>query len=192
MIYPSTTGKADGKDLRLRTMESVWLQGKLKMWGRWSAIDSSPKAADMFKRLLSKYVVTQDELNKALIALRKKGCSSKDLESWVNSMLAERRYSSLVFCTDDEASTMDKVIATTLHDDPGLLRLLEKRYQEKMSLREIAEEFYGQHPELSFATCRRRVDTWMGMAELMLYQPMSDAFGLNSQRFYLQSEPVTG
>ncbi|QIE96414.1 DUF1133 family protein [Pantoea stewartii] len=192
MIYPSTTGKADGKDLRLRTMESVWLQGKLKMWGRWSAIDTSPKAADMFKRLLGKYVLTQDDLNKALVALRKKGCSSKDLESWVNSMLAERRYSSLVFCTDDEASTMDKVIATTLHDDPGLLRLLEKRYQEKMSLREIAEEFYDQHPELSFATCRRRIDTWMGMAELMLYQPMSDAFGLNSQRFYLQSEPVTG
>lgn len=192
MIYPSTTGKADGKDLRLRTMESVWLQGKLKMWGRWSAIDTSPKAADMFKRLLGKYVVTQDDLNKALVALRKKGCSSKELETWVNSMLSEGRYSSLVFCSDDEASTMDKVIATTLRDDPGLLRLLEKRYQEKMSLREIAEEFYDQHPELSFATCRRRVDTWMGMAELMLYLPMSDAFGLNSQRFYLQSEPVTG
>jgi len=192
MIYPSTTGKADGNDLRLRTMESVWLQGKLKMWGRWSAIDTSPKAADMFKRLLGKYVVTQDDLNKALVALRKKGCSSKELETWVNSMLSERRYSSLVFCTDDEASTMDRVIGTTLHGDPGLLRLLQKRYQEKMSLREIAEEFYDQHPELSFATSRRRVDTWMGMAELMLYQPMSDAFGLNSQRFYLQSEPVTG
>ncbi|MGP2413832.1 DUF1133 family protein [Pantoea ananatis] len=192
MIYPSTTGKADGKDLRLRTMESVWLQGKLKMWGRWSAIDINPKAADMFKRLLGKYVVTQDDLNKALKALRKKGCSSKELESWVNSMLAESRYSSLVFCTDEEAAVMDKTIGLTFRNDPGLLRILKKRYQEKMSLREIAEEFWEIHPELSFATCRRRVDTWMGMAEVMLYQPMNDAFGFNSQRFYLQSEPVTG
>ncbi|QAB30915.1 DUF1133 family protein [Pantoea ananatis] len=192
MIYPSTTGKADGKDLRLRTMESVWLQGKLKMWGRWSAIDINPKAADMFKRLLGKYVVTQDDLNKALKALRKKGCSSKELESWVNSMLAESRHSSLVFCTDEEAAVMDKTIGLTFRNDPGLLRILKKRYQEKMSLREIAEEFWEIHPELSFATCRRRVDTWMGMTEVMLYQPMSDAFGLNSHRFYLQSEPVTG
>ena len=192
MIYPSTTGKADGIDLRLRTMESVWLQGKLKMWGRWSAIDINPKATDMFKRLLGKYVVTQDDLNKALKALRKKGCSSKELESWVNSMLAESRYSSLVFCTDEEAAVMDKTIGLTFRNDPGLLCILKKRYQEKMSLREIAEEFWELHPELSFATCRRRVDTWMGMAELMLYQPMSEAFGLNSQRFYLQSEPVTG
>ncbi|WP_313686070.1 DUF1133 family protein [Pantoea sp.] len=192
MIYPSTTGKADGKDLRLRTLESVWIQGKLKMWGRWSAINSSPKAADMFKRLLGKYVVNQDDLSKALKALRKKGCSSKELESWVNDMLQGSRHSSLVFCTDDEGLIMDKVIASVFRKSPRLLRILEKRYQEKMSLREIAEEFNESHPDLSFMTCRRRIDAWAGMAELMLYRPMSDAFDLNSERFYLQNEPVTG
>ncbi|EIO2238606.1 DUF1133 family protein, partial [Escherichia coli] len=37
MIYPEITGKS-GEHLRLKTLESVWLQGKLRMWGRWSYI----------------------------------------------------------------------------------------------------------------------------------------------------------
>lgn len=37
MIYPSTSGKPD-ETFRLRTLESVWIQGKLRMWGRWSHI----------------------------------------------------------------------------------------------------------------------------------------------------------
>ncbi|SUI96313.1 bacteriophage protein [Shigella flexneri] len=37
MIYPTNTGKS-GEHLRLTTLESVWIQGKLRMWGRWSYI----------------------------------------------------------------------------------------------------------------------------------------------------------
>ncbi|MEF9678920.1 DUF1133 family protein [Pectobacterium aroidearum] len=191
MIYPSEVGKG-GEVLRLRTLESVWIQGKLKMWGRWSAINTSPTATDMFKKLLGKYVVSQDDMSKALKALRKKGCSSKEFELWVNDMLQQSRHSSLVFCTDDEGLVMDKVIAGAMKDNQPLLRLLERRYQGKMSIREIAEGLHLSHPELSFMTCRRRVDVWLGMAESMLYQPMCDAFETNSERFYLQSEPITG
>ncbi len=32
MIYPEITGKS-GEHLRLKTLESVWIQGKLRMWG---------------------------------------------------------------------------------------------------------------------------------------------------------------
>lgn len=32
MIYPTNTGKS-GEHLRLTTLESVWIQGKLRMWG---------------------------------------------------------------------------------------------------------------------------------------------------------------
>ncbi|EFD4051167.1 DUF1133 family protein, partial [Escherichia coli] len=37
MIYPEITGKS-GEHLRLNTLEAVWIQGKLRMWGRWSYI----------------------------------------------------------------------------------------------------------------------------------------------------------
>ncbi|EFR2435611.1 DUF1133 family protein, partial [Escherichia coli] len=33
MIYPEITGKS-GEHLRLNTLEAVWIQGKLRMWGR--------------------------------------------------------------------------------------------------------------------------------------------------------------
>ncbi len=32
MIYPEITGKS-GEHLRLNTLEAVWIQGKLRMWG---------------------------------------------------------------------------------------------------------------------------------------------------------------
>ena len=37
MINPSEVGKS-GEMVRLRTLESIWIQGKLRMWGRWSYI----------------------------------------------------------------------------------------------------------------------------------------------------------
>ncbi|MGH4815292.1 DUF1133 family protein, partial [Klebsiella pneumoniae] len=38
---------------------------------------------------------------------------------------------------------------------------------------------------------RRRVDTWLSLAESMLYAPMCDVFGTNGDKFYLQNEPET-
>ncbi|HBR0324705.1 TPA: DUF1133 family protein, partial [Klebsiella pneumoniae] len=37
MINPSEVGKA-GEMVRLKTLEAIWIQGKLRMWGRWSYI----------------------------------------------------------------------------------------------------------------------------------------------------------
>ena len=49
MIYPTNTGKS-GEHLRLATLESVWIQGKLRMWGRWSYIGGG-RGGKMIKHL---------------------------------------------------------------------------------------------------------------------------------------------
>lgn len=193
MIYPSTTGKADGKDLRLRTMESVWLQGKLKMWGRWATYSDMPEAVNMFKRMLSRGKVTHDDLVKAMQKLRKAGLSNIELEQWMFQMQEESVVSSLVFCSNEEGELMDKVIGTTLINTPGLLSIIKQRYLgrgKKQS--EIARDLNEYHQELSFRTCERRVSAWLNAAEYALYLPLNDAFNLNSERFSLQTVVKTG
>ncbi|MGJ0478644.1 DUF1133 family protein [Pantoea agglomerans] len=179
-----------GEEFQLRTLESVWLQGRLKMWGRWSSINEYPHASNMFKNLLKKYVITQNDLSNVLKKLKRIGCS-KELESWVENMMRESLRSSLTFCTDDEALVMDRVIASVLINDQSLRHLIERHYRDRVSMRNLAGELNENHPDWSYSTCRRRINTWLSVAEYMLYQPMSDAFKLNSDRFYLNSEPVT-
>lgn len=188
-MHALSTVKA-GVDLELRTLEYIWLQGKLKMWGRWSAINECPEAPDMFKILLKKYVITQNDLSNVLKKLKRIGCSI-ELESWMENMMGESLRSNLTFCTDDEALAMDRVIASVFINDKPLRHLIERHYRDRVSMRELADELNENHPEWSFSTCRRRIKTWLSVAEYMLYQPMNDAFKLNSQRFYLNSEPVT-
>ncbi|KTS27611.1 DUF1133 family protein [Pantoea stewartii] len=184
MIYPSTTGKADGKDLRLRTMESVWLQGKLKMWGRWATYSEMPEAVNMFKRMLSRGKVTRDDLVKAVHQLRKAGCSNDDLEQWMILMHEESAKSSLVFCTDSEGMKMEKVICETLCSHNGLKKIIQWRYLGKgRSKRSIARLVQEDNPRWSFRTCQNRVDQWLHLAEYVLYVPMSEAFELNHLRF---------
>ncbi|WLO83446.1 DUF1133 family protein [Pantoea agglomerans] len=179
-----------GGEFELRTLERVWLQGKLKMWGRWSAINDCPQAPDMFKKLLKRYVVTHNDLSNVLKKLKRIGCS-KELESWVENMMRESLRSSLTFCTDDEALAMDRVIASVLINDQPLRHLVERHYRDRVSMRDLADELNENHPDWSYSTCRRRIKTWLSVAEYMLYQQMNDAFKLNSGRFYLNSEPVT-
>jgi len=179
-----------GEEFQLRTLESVWLQGKLKMWGRWSAINESPEAPDMFKKLLKKYVITQNDLSNVLKKLKRIGCS-KELESWVENMARESLHSSLTFCTDDEGALMDRVIATVFKNDRPLRTLVVKHYRHRQSQRDLAQELHEQNPDWSYSTCRRRIKMWLSVAEYMLYLPMNDAFKLNSQRFYLNNEPAT-
>lgn len=179
-----------GGEFELRTLERVWLQGKLKMWGRWSAINDCPQAPDMFKKLLKRYAVTHNDLSNVLKKLQRIGCS-KSLELWVENMMRESLQSSLLFCTDDEALLMDRTIATVLRGDQPLRRLIEKHYRDRQSLRDLAQELHEHNPQSSYSTCRRRVTKWLSVAEYMLYQPMNDAFELNAKRFYLNSEPVT-
>ncbi|MGX8115399.1 DUF1133 family protein, partial [Escherichia coli] len=56
MIYPTNTGKS-GEHLRLTTLESVWIQGKLRMWGRWSYIGGG-RSGNMFNQLLASQKMT--------------------------------------------------------------------------------------------------------------------------------------
>lgn len=179
-----------GGEFELRTLERVWIQGKLKMWGRWSAISECLEAPDMFKKLLKKYVITQNDLSNVLKKLKRIGCS-KELDAWVENMMRESLRSSLTFCTDDEALAMDRVIASVLINDQPLRHLVERHYRDRVSMRDLAGELNENHPDWSYSTCRRRIKTWLSVAEYMLYQPMNDAFELNAKRFYLNSEPVT-
>lgn len=183
MIYPDNMGPV-GDEIRLRTMESVWVQGKLKMWGRWSSYSELPEVVNMFKRLMSSGRINQDDLSKALKQLRKSGCSTDELEIWMNEALRESTKSSLVFCTDPEGLLMNRVIGTEMLRYPGLLHILKQRYLGRgQSKRAVAGLVNETHPEWSFKTCQRRVDTWLCAAESILYLPLNDAFGHNAQRF---------
>ncbi|EEC7521373.1 DUF1133 family protein, partial [Escherichia coli] len=69
MIYPEITGKS-GEHLRLKTLESVWIQGKLRMWGRWSYIGDG-KTGNMFNQLLTSKKLTKTAINEALRRMKK-------------------------------------------------------------------------------------------------------------------------
>lgn len=190
MIHAAEVGKA-GEHARLRTLESVWIQGKLRMWGRWSYIGGG-SAGNMFNQLLSSKTVSKTAINEALRRMKKAGISKPELEAFLHEMLNGKNKSSLAFCSDDEGLKIDGVISAVLtsqgHD--GLLGVLMQRYRCRKSKRQMAEELQEQHSDWSYMTCRRRIDMWLSLAESMLYRPMCDAFGTNSERFSLQSEPA--
>ncbi|WP_313448845.1 DUF1133 family protein [Pseudescherichia sp.] len=189
MIHAAEIGKA-GEHARLRTLESVWIQGKLRMWGRWSYIGGG-SAGNMFNQLLTSKTVSKSAINEALRRMKKAGISKPELEVFLREMLNGKNKSGLAFCSDDEGLKIDGVISTVLtsqgHD--GLVGVLAQRYRWQKSKRQMAEELQEQHPDWSYMTCRRRIDMWLSLAESMLYRPMCDMFGTNSERFYLQSEP---
>lgn len=189
MIHPSEVGKA-GEAVRLRTLESVWIQGKLRMWGRWSYIGGG-SAGNMFNQLLTSKKVSKSAINEALRRMKKAGISKPELEVFLREMLNGKNKSGLAFCSDDEGLKIDGVISAVLtsqrHD--GLLGVLAQRYRWQKSKRQMAEELQERHPDWGYMMCRRRIDMWLSLAESLLYIPMCDAFGTNSERFYLQNEP---
>lgn len=191
MLNPSEVGKA-GEHARLRTLESVWIQGKLSMWGRWSYIGEG-KAGNMFNQLLTSHHVTKTAIQEALRRMKKSGISKPELEAFFVEIINGKNKSGLVFCSDEEALKIDGVLGAVLvaagYD--GLYEVINQHYRYRKSKRRLAEELQEKHPDLAFMTCRRRIDTWLSLAESMLYAPMCDTFGTNSGRFYLQSEPVS-
>lgn len=175
MIYPTSTGKT-GEHLRLNTLESVWIQGKLRMWGRWSYIGSG-KPGNMFNHLLASRKLTKTAINEALCRLKKSGTSKPDLEDFLREMMNGKQKSWLAHCTDSEAMLIDRVIGTVLAEYPALKKLIHQRYEGRgMSKRKMAERLNEQHPEWCFSTCEKRIAYWMKVTEHMLYLPMRDAF----------------
>lgn len=188
MIYPNEIGSIK-EELRLKTLESVWIQGKLKMWGRWSYIGEG-KAGNMFNQLLSSKRITKTAIQEILKNLHKSGVNQDELKKYFSMLLVSKLKSNLSFCSDTEALMIDKVIGEQLSEHKSLISLLHKRYKGKgRSLRSLAEEMNEHHPELSFMTCRRRISTWLSFAEVMLYSAMYDIFHANSPFPALRNEP---
>ncbi|EHY3380343.1 DUF1133 family protein [Escherichia coli] len=175
MIYPEITGKS-GEHLRLKTLEAVWIQGKLRMWGRWSYIGGS-KTGNMFNQLLASKKLTKTAINEALRRIRESGIDKPELEAFLREMIAGRQKSWLSHCTDAEALRIDGVISKALARYLGLIDILRQRYEGRgMSKRKMAELLNEVHPEWCYATCRNRIDMWLRIAEFILYPLMRDAF----------------
>ena len=85
MINPSQTGRP-GEILRLRTLESVWVQGKLRMWGRWSYM-ARGRVGSMFDQLLTRPVITQSDISDVLRRMQEAGLSAPELEVFFRELL---------------------------------------------------------------------------------------------------------
>ncbi|HFK4662021.1 TPA: DUF1133 family protein, partial [Escherichia coli] len=165
-----------GEHLRLKTLEAVWIQGKLRMWGRWSYIGGG-KPGNMFNQLLASKKLTKTAVNEALRRIRESGIDKPELEAFLREMIAGRQKSWLSHCTDAEALRIDGVISKALARYPGLIDILRQRYEGRgMSKRKMAELLNEVHPEWCYATCRNRIDMWLRIAEFILYPLMRDAF----------------
>jgi Protein of unknown function (DUF1133). len=187
MIYPSTTGKLD-EQLRLHTLESVWIQGKLKMWGRWSHIGGG-SGGNMFNMLLASKTVSKTAIQQVLQHLKSAGLNREELRAYFEDLLSGKNKSNLSFCTDEEGLLMDAVIGEVLlhTGNKQLFGVLCDRYKRRMSKKAMARELNDKHPEWCLRTCESRIDVWLQMSEAMLYRPMCDAFDKKHDRFRLQS-----
>lgn len=175
MIYPTNTGKS-GEHFRLSTLESVWIQGKLRMWGRWSYIGGG-KTGNMFNQLLASKKLTKTAINDALRRMKKAGLEKTELEAFLREMLNGKQKSWLAHCTDTEALIIDRVVGEVMVDHPGLLGILNQRYVGRgMSKRRMAELLNEAHPEWCFSTCEKRIANWLAIAEYMLFIPMRESF----------------
>ncbi|EHO1990613.1 DUF1133 family protein [Escherichia coli] len=175
MIYPTNTGKS-GEHLRLTTLESVWIQGKLRMWGRWSYIGGG-KTGNMFNQMLTSKKLTKTAINEALRRMKKSGLDKPELEAFLRDMMNGNKKSWLAHCTDAEALIIDRVIGEVLADHPGLFNVLSQRYVGRgMTKRKMAELLKDAHPEWCFSTCEKRIANWLAVAEYALYIPMRESF----------------
>ncbi|MCH4617975.1 DUF1133 family protein [Escherichia coli] len=175
MIYPTNTGKS-GEHLRLTTLESVWIQGKLRMWGRWSYIGGG-RSGNMFNQLLASQKMTKTAINEVLRRIKKAGIEKTELEIFFRQMFEGKHKSWLSHCTDAEGLCIDRVISEVLAEHPGLIHVLRQRYEGRgMTKRKMAQLLNNAHPEWSFSTCEKRIANWLAVAEYSLYIPMRVSF----------------
>lgn len=186
MINPSEVGKK-GEMIRLKTLESIWIQGKLRMWGRWSYIGGG-SGGNMFNQLLAAGKVTKTAINDALRRMKKAGIKKPELEAFFKELLDSKHKSGLAFCTDEEALIVNSVLCKVLIQAgyKNLYWLIEDRYIKRLSKKAMARGLNKKHPEWCLRTCENRIDVWLNLAESMLYAPMCDAFGTNSDKFSLK------
>ena len=188
MINPSEVGKS-GELVRLRTLESIWVQGKLRTWGRWSYLRGG-SGGNMFNQLLASGKITKSAINDALRRMKKSGITKPELEAYLREILDSKNKTGLAFCSDEEGLIIDGVIAAVLMNEEyrGLYGVIVDRHRLRKSKLQMAKELNSKHPDWTLITCRRRIDTWVSLAESILYAPLCDAFGTNGDRFKLHSE----
>lgn len=186
MIYPTATGKLDESG-RLLTLESVWIQGKLRMWGRWSFIGNG-RMGSMFTALLASQTISKSAIQQILSHLKESGMNDEELHQYFVDLMSEKQQTNLVFCTDSEGLMMDEVIATVLiqKDNVALFNIISDRYRHRMSKKSMARKLNEKHPEWSLRTCESRISVYLQVAESMLYIPMCEKFDRNPQLFRLQ------
>ncbi|WOO49463.1 DUF1133 family protein [Hafnia alvei] len=175
MIYPLTVGKGE-EHLKLRTLESVWIRGRLKMWGRWAAFSKAPSATSMFNQLLEEPTITKKALKDAINRMHTSGLSKETLLMFLDEFKDKKTLSSMWFCSDTEGGEMDKVICEVMNADAGLLNILKQHYVYKKSKHEIALELCEKDGRYCLRTYQDRVKAWLNVAEFMLYRPMCDRF----------------
>ncbi|MFU9124124.1 DUF1133 family protein [Proteus vulgaris] len=175
MIYPLTVGKGE-EHLKLRTLESMWIRGRLKMWGRWAAFSKAPSATSMFNQLLEEPTITKKALRDAINRMHTSGLSKETLLMFLEEFKDKKTLSSMWFCSDTEGGEMDKVICEVMNADAGLLNILKQHYVYKKSKHEIALELCEKDGRYCLRTYQDRVKAWLNVAEFMLYRPMCDRF----------------
>lgn len=187
MINGIATGKPDETG-RLFTIESVWIQGQLRMWGRWSHIGGG-HGGNMFNALLASKTVSKTAIQQVLSHLKKSGMNDSEMRNYFIDLLDGKQKCSLAFCTDTEGSHIDTVIGEILvsRGYSGLFGVICDRYRKRMSKKAMARELMEKHPEWSLRTCETRIDVYLQTAESMLYKPMCFALDKNPERFRLQS-----
>lgn len=62
------------------------IQGKLRMWGRWSYI-SGGTSGNMFNQLLVSSKITKTAINDALRRMKKSGITKPELEAYLREIL---------------------------------------------------------------------------------------------------------
>jgi len=144
----------------------------------------------MFNQLLASGKITKTAINDALRRMKKSGITKPELEAYLREILDSKNKSGLAFCSDEEGLKVDGVIAAVLMNDDyrSLYGVIVDRHRLRKSKLQMANELNAKHPDWTLITCRRRIDTWVSLAESILYAPLCDAFGTNSDRFKLRSE----
>lgn len=187
MINGRATGKPDETG-RLFTIESVWIQGQLSMWGRWSHIGGG-HGGNMFNTLLASKTVSKTAIQQIMSHLKRSGMDDSDLKRYFLDLLEGKQKSSLAFCSDTEGLQIDAVIGEILvtRGYSALFNIISDRYRNRMSKKAMARQLQEKHPEWSLRTCETRIDVYLQTAESMLYAPMCFALDKNPERYRLKS-----
>lgn len=187
MIYPLTTGNPDESG-RLLTLESIWIQGKLRMWGKWSYIGGG-HSGSMFNSILSSKKLSKSGIQQVLKQVTAAGIDDDEMKNYFLDLMSQKETTHLTFCTDEEGLMIDAVIAEVLvrNSNPGLFTIISEHYRYRRSKKSLARNLNEKHPEWSLRTCESRISLYLQVAESMLYAPMCEMFDKSPERFRLQS-----